>query len=80
MAFELGLVAKVLKVRIVRLDDGDLRAFGIAFGVDRAPAGPLDEMYCNVSDVDMCPRVPRPSLEAIRGGRKVERRGTRGRG
>ena len=40
MALELGLVAEVLEVCIARLDDGDLRAFRIAFGTDRAPAGP----------------------------------------
>jgi len=32
VALELGLVAEMLEVRIVRLDDGDLHAFRIAFG------------------------------------------------
>ena len=34
---ELGLVAAVLEVRVVRLDDVDLRAFWIGFVLDRLP-------------------------------------------
>ena len=36
----LGLIAEVLEVRVVHLDNVDLRTFCIGFDLDRLPAGP----------------------------------------
>ena len=71
MALELGLVAEVLEVRIVRLHDGICARPASDSTSIAPPPVPLDEVWRNVSDVDMCPRELRPSVETITGKRKV---------
>ena len=77
VALELGLIAEVPEVRIVRLHDGICaRPASVSTSIAPPPV-PLDEVCRNVSDVDMRPRELRPSLETIRARRKVGRRGRR---
>ena len=70
---ELGLVAAVLEVRVVRLDDIDLRAFRIRFALDRLPSSRTRRAVPRLQRCQHVLGAGRVVREGLEGQRRVDR-------